>query len=142
MLMSILTEDIIQNDMQNLCNKILDLQHIRFAGLISDSGNLYAGGFKGETIPMVGDKNRQMMYMRFALESSFRSDFDDSFGAFRCSTIQREKTSIITINICSYILLVFTEPKIDLQNKVKEIQSMIDDHKKDFVNKLFEKNDK
>ncbi|MDH3313830.1 MAG: hypothetical protein OEM28_11910 [Nitrosopumilus sp.] len=128
--MSILKEEKIQSSMQGLCDNVLGLENVRFAGLISDSGNLYAGGFKGETIPMVSDKNRQMMYMRFALESSFRSDFDDSFGAFRCSTIQREKTSIITINICSYILLVFTEPKIDLQNKVKEIQNIIDNGKR------------
>ncbi|AFS83401.1 hypothetical protein NSED_08045 [Candidatus Nitrosopumilus sediminis] len=127
--------------MQNLCDKILDLQHVRFAGLISDNGNLYAGGFKKNTAPMVSEKNRQMMYMRFALESSFRKDFDDSFGAFRCSTIQREKISIITINICNYILLVFTEPRIDLQTKVKEIQNIIDDDKRNFLNNLFEKND-
>ncbi|MCV0401452.1 MAG: hypothetical protein K5777_05695 [Nitrosopumilus sp.] len=126
--------------MQNLCNEILNLEHTRFAGLISDKGNLYAGGFKEEIVPMVNDEKRQLMYMRFALESSFRRDFDDSFGAFQCSTIQREKTSIITINICNYILLVFTEPKIDLQNKVKEIKGIIDEHKRNFLNKLFEKN--
>jgi hypothetical protein len=128
--------------MQNLCDKILDLQYIRFAGLISNNGNLYAGGFKRNTVPMVSEKNRQMIYMRFALESSFRHDFDDSFGAFRCSTIQREKISIITINICNYILLVFTEPKIDLQTKVKEIQNVIDDNKRNVLNNLFEKSDK
>jgi len=139
--MNTVTQDIIQNQMQNLCDEILDLQHVRFSGLISNSGNLYAGGFKRDTTPMIKEKNRQMMYMRFALESSFRNDFDDSFGAFRCSTIQREKTSIITINICNYILLVFTEPKIDLQIKVKEIQNIIDKNKRDFLNNLFEKSD-
>lgn len=72
--------------------------------------------------------------MRFALESSFRNDFDDSFGAFRCSTIQREKTSIITVNIHNDVLLVFTEPKIDLLNKVKEIQSITDDYKNQVKN--------
>lgn len=137
--MSTVTEDVIQTEMSNLCKKILDLKHVRFSGLISDSGNLYAGGFKTGIDPMVSNENRQMMYMRFALESSFRSDFDDAFGAFRCSTIQREKTSIITVNICNYILLVFTEPKIDLQNKVEEIQSIIDDYKRNFSNNLFEK---
>ena len=69
--------------------------------MISDSGNLYVGGFKSGIDPMVSDENRQMMHIRFALESSFRSNFDDAFGAFRCSTIQGEKTSIITVDICN-----------------------------------------
>jgi len=137
--MSTVTEDVIQTEMQKLCKEVLDLQHVRFSGLISDSGNLYAGGFKKNVDPRVSGKDRRMMYMRFALESSFRSDFDDAFGSFTCSTIQREKTSIITVNICNYILLVFTEPKIDLQRKVEEIQRIIADYKRNFLNNLFEK---
>ena len=54
--MSVVTEDIIQTDMQNLCNEILNLEHTRFAGLISDKGNLYAGGFKEEIVPMINDE--------------------------------------------------------------------------------------
>lgn len=133
-MISIVAEDLIQTNMENLCNEILDLQHIRFAGLISSSGSLYAGGFKEGIVSMISDKNRQMTYMRFALESSFRNDFDEEFGTFGCSVIQREKTSIITVNICNYILLVFTEPKIELLSKVREIQSISDDYKRNFLN--------
>ncbi len=137
--MSTVTEDVIQTDMQNLCNKVLDLQHIRFAGLISNNGNLYAGGFKKGITPRINDEKRRSMYMRFALESCFRNDFDETLGAFRCSTIQREKTSIITVNICNHILLVFTEPRIDLQIKTVEIQSIIENYKRDFLNQILEK---
>lgn len=137
--MSTVTEDVIQTEMQKLCKEVLDLHHVRFSGLISSSGNLYAGGFKKNVDPWVSEEDRRMMYMRFALESSFRSDFDDEFGSFRYSTIQREKTSIINVNICNYILLVFTDPKIDIQRKVEEIQRIIADHKRNFLNNLFEK---
>ena len=69
--------------------------------------------------------------MKFALESNFRKDFDDSFGAFNYSTIQREKVSILTINICSYLLLVFVEPDVDLHTLAGRIQSMIDENESD-----------
>lgn len=137
--MSTVTEDVIQMEMQKLCNKILDMQDIRFAGLISNSGNLYAGGFKKGIVPKISNERRRMMYMRFALESCFRNDFDDTLGGFVCSTIQREKTSIITFNICNYILLVFTEPRIDLQYMTKEIQSIIENNKRNFLNQLLQK---
>ena len=128
------TQSVIQNEMQKLCNKILDTQQVRFAGLIGTNGNLYAGGFKKGIVPMMSDENRQMMYMRFALESTFRNDLDDVFGAFMCSTIQREKISIITVNICNYILLIFTEPRIDLQSKIEEIQKIVENNKRNFQN--------
>ncbi|MFB5610761.1 MAG: DUF6659 family protein [Nitrosopumilaceae archaeon] len=118
-------EEISQIRMQKLCDKILELDNIRFAGLISNRGNLFAGGFKKGIIPKEDDEKRRLMYMRFALESCLRNDFDDSLGPFRYSIIQREKVSIFTMNVCNYLLLVFSEPNGDLHNGVKSIQSII-----------------
>ncbi|HET6516653.1 MAG TPA: DUF6659 family protein [Nitrosopumilaceae archaeon] len=118
-------EEISQTRMQKLCDKVLELDNIRFAGLISNRGNLFAGGIKKGVIPKEDDEKRRLMYMRFALESCLRNDFDDSLGPFRYSIIQREKVSIFTTNIFNYLLLVFSEPCCDLQNQVKSIQSII-----------------
>lgn len=118
--------------MQKLCDKILDLENVRFAGLITNRGSLYSGGFKKDIIPKENDEKRRLMYMRFALESCLRNDFDDSLGPFRYSIIQREKVSILTMNICNYLLLVFTEPNSDLQNQVKSIQSIIKSNEQEF----------
>jgi len=123
-----MTEDKIHASMQRLCDDVLDLGDIRFAGLISNSGNLYAGGFNEGITPYEDDEKRRLMYMRFALESCFRRDFDDSFGAFRYSTVQREKVSILTINICNYLLLVFAEPDIDLHTLAGKIQAIINEN--------------
>lgn len=121
-------EDKIHSSMQRLCDNVLGLDNIRFAGLVSNHGNLYAGGFKEGIIPYEDDEKRRLMYMRFALESCLRSDFDDSFGTFRYSTVQREKVSILTINICNHLLLVFTEPNIDLHALSGRIQAIIDEN--------------
>ena len=123
-----MTEEKIHASMQRLCDDVLDLDDIRFAGLISDSGNLYAGGFNEGITPYEEDEKRRLMYMKFTLESNFRSDFDDSFGAFRYSTVQREKVSILTINICNYLLLVFAEPDVNLHVLAGRIQVIIDEN--------------
>ncbi|MDH3204199.1 MAG: hypothetical protein OEL81_05940 [Nitrosopumilus sp.] len=128
--MSILKEEI-HSSMQGLCDNVLELKNVRFAGLISNFGNLYVGGFKEGITPYENDETRRSMYMKFALESNFRKDFDDSFGVFKYSTIQREKVSILTIGICNYLLLVFVEPDVDLHALAGRIQSMIDENKSD-----------
>jgi len=123
--MSTITEDKVQSSMQSLCDGVLDLGNIRFAGLVSNHGSLYAGGFKKGITPYEDDEKRRLMYMRFALESCLRSDFDDSFGSFRYSTVQREKVSILTMNICNHLLLVFAEPNIDLHVLAGRIHTII-----------------
>ena len=128
--MNVLKEDKIYSSMQELCDNVLALEDVRFAGLISNFGNLYVGGFKEGVTPYENDETRRLMYMKFALESNFRKDFDDSFGTFKYSTIQREKVSIITINICNYLLLVFSEPDVDLHDLAGKIQCMIDENEK------------
>lgn len=128
--MSIIKEEI-HSSMQGLCDNVLELENVRFAGLISNFGNLYVGGFKDGITPYENDKARRSMYMKFALESNFRRDFDDSFGTFKYSTIQREKVSILTINICNYLLLVFAEPYVDLRALAGRIQFMIDENESD-----------
>ena len=112
--------------MQLLCDSVLELDKVRFAGVISNLGNLYAGGFKKGITPYANNEKRRSMYMRFALESSFRKDFDDSFGEFQYSIIQRKNVSIITLSICSYILLVFAEPHIDVHTLINWIQNLVD----------------
>jgi hypothetical protein len=49
----------IHNSMQKLCNSILELKGVRFAGLITNYGNLYARGFKKEIIPYESDEKRR-----------------------------------------------------------------------------------
>ena len=127
-----IAEEKIYASMQRLCDDVLDLDDIRFAGLISDSGNLYAGGFNEGITPYADDEKRRLMYMKFTMEANFRSDFDDSFGAFRYSTVQREKVSILTINICNYLLLVFAEPDVDLHVLAGGIQAIIDENESVF----------
>ncbi|HUU47726.1 MAG TPA: DUF6659 family protein [Nitrosopumilaceae archaeon] len=113
---------------------MLELKNVRFAGLISNYGNLYVGGFKEGIDPYESNEKRRLMYMRFALESSFRNDFDGSLGEFKNSIIQRANVSIITMNICSYLLLVFADPDIDTKVLLHRLESIIKNKQKSFSN--------
>ena len=101
------------------------MQNVRFAGLIDNYGNLYAGGFSNGITPHVDDEDRRSIFMKFVLETAFRRDYDDTFGECKYSAVQRGKVSIITIPICNYVLLVFLEPDVDTLSFVHAIQHVI-----------------
>ena len=126
------TSEKINSTMENLCKEILDIKNIHFAGVIDKMGNLYAGGFKQDVIPKLGDGERRQMYMKFALESNFRRDFDDSLGTFRSSVIQRDKSTIFTFNVCNYLLLVLTDSSNMNGDLMTKVQNLVLDNKKEF----------
>ena len=109
--------------MDGLCQRILAINNIQFAGIIDTMGNLYAGGFKKGSVPKVSDSKRRQMYMGFALESCFRKDFDDSLGQFDSAVIRRKNCTVFTINVCDHLLIVFTEspdPNSSLFGKIQK----------------------
>lgn len=125
-------ENRIQERMQKLCEKILEIKKVRFAGLVSNSGNLYSGGFKKGIIPRENDEKRRSMYMRFVLESCLRNDFNDSLGQFKYSIIQRDELCIVTMNVCNYLLLIFAERDCDSQKLVKTVQKILRDSEQEY----------
>ncbi len=122
--------------MENLCKKILEIKNIQFAGIIDTMGNLYAGGFKKGVIPRLGDAERRQMYMKFALESCFRKDFDDSLGTFRSAVIQRDNSTIFTFNICNYLLLVLTDSPNVNGSLMTKVQNLVLNNKKHYQSLL------
>lgn len=121
----------VHSSMENLCKKILEVKNIQFAGIIDTMGNLYAGGFKKGSIPKVSDTTRRQMYMRFALESCFRKDFDDSLGNFSSAIIQRENCTIFSVNVCNHLLTVFTKSPTQNSSLFEQIQKLVCENKLD-----------
>ena len=115
--------------MEEMCKKISRMENVRFAGLIDNYGNLYAGGFGHGITPYENDEKRRSMFMKFVLETAFRRDYDDTFGECKYTAVQRGKVSIITIPICNYVLIVFLEPEVDTLSFVREIQKIIEANK-------------
>ena len=83
--MHTLSEQKPRESMQKLCQNILELEDLRFAGLISRHGQLFVGGFKEGIEPYEDDEKRRQTYVKLALESCLRNDFNNSLGKFKHS---------------------------------------------------------
>ena len=115
----------LHSSLENLCQGILEIKNISFAGVIDNMGNLYAGGFKKGCIPKVSEEKKRQMYMRFALESCFRKDFDGTLGPFISAVIQRKGCTIFTLNVYDHLLIVFTESPDRDSSSFGKIQKIV-----------------
>ncbi len=107
------------------CNRLLQEDEIRFAGLINSMGRLVAGGFKEGITPLEDEADRQKMYMELALRVSMRKDFDYSLGPVKYTASRRQKAVMMSFPINSNILLVSAEPTVDIDNFANKIMKII-----------------
>jgi hypothetical protein len=107
------------------CNRLLQEDEIRFAGLINSMGRLVAGGFKEGIIPLEDEAERQKMYMELALRVSMRKDFDYSLGPVKYTASRRQKAVMMSFPINSNILLVSVEPTVDIDKFANKIMKII-----------------
>ena len=106
------------------CDKLLELDEIRFAGLINNMGKLEAGGFKKGVTPLEDDAERQKMYMELALRVSMRMEFDYYLGPVKYSASRREKAVMISFPFNKKVLLVSAEPNVDIDKTATKIMKI------------------
>ncbi len=109
---------------QQKCDRLLQEDEIRFAGLINGMGRLVAGGFKKGVSPLEDDAERQKMYMELALRVSMRMEFDYSLGKVKYSASRREKSVMMSFPISNNVLLISAEPDVDIDNTAKKVMKM------------------
>jgi len=107
------------------CNALLQEDGIRFAGFINSMGRLVAGGFKEGINPLEDEAERQKMYMELALRVSMRKDFDYSLGPVKYTASRRQKAVMMSFPINSNVLLVSTEPDVDIDKFANKIMKKI-----------------
>ena len=107
------------------CDKLLEQDEIRFAGLISNMGKLVAGGFKKGITPLEDDAERQKMYMELALRVSMRMEFDYCLGPVKYSASRREKAVMMSFPINNKVLLISAETLVDIEKLAKKIMLII-----------------
>ncbi len=107
------------------CTLLLQEDEIRFAGFINSMGRLVAGGFKEGIIPLEDEAERQKMYMELALRVSMRKDFDYSLGPVKYTASRRQKAVVISFPINSNVLLISTEPTVDIDKLANKIMKTI-----------------
>lgn len=105
------------------CEKLLQENEIRFAGIINDQGNLISGGFKKGITPLEGDETKLQSFMEFVSKISIRKEFDQSLGPINYLAARRDKAVLISFPfpVSKIILLISAEPSVDIENIAKKV---------------------
>ena len=109
---------------QEKCDRLLEQEEIRFAGLINDMGRLVVGDFKEGIMPLADNTEMQKMYMELAMRVAMRKEFDYTLGDVKYCASRREKVVMMSIPIDNNILLVSAETHADIDklgNKMMKI---------------------
>ncbi len=110
---------------QQMCDILLEQEKIRFAGLINSMGKLVAGGIREGLVTLEDEAERQKMYMELALRVSMRKDFDYTLGPVKFSASRREKALVMSFPINNNVLLISTEPEVNIEETAKNVIKII-----------------
>jgi len=101
-------------EIKNKIKDILSETEIRFCGLIDSSGQLIAGDFNSEKIPLENDQRRKQMFQELAHRVANRKGFDANLGRVKYSSSRREKVVMMSFPIGRYIIMVIAEPNVNI----------------------------
>ena len=105
--------------LENMCNKILQEEGVRFAGIINKMGKLEIGGFGEGIIPHEDPEKQKMMFMQFVLMCNMRKENDDTSGHLDYILTKRKKATMLCIPMNKKVLLLSVEPNMDI-NKITD----------------------
>lgn len=99
------------------CQKMLDEEEIRFAGIINESGELVSGGFKKEITPLEEDEAKLKSFMEFVSKVSIRKEFDQTLGPINYLAARRDKAVLVSFPfpVSKFVLLISANPSVDIE---------------------------
>ena len=109
------------NIFEQKCQNIQKDPEVRFAGLVNHMGHLVAGGMKKGVAPLEEEEDMRKLYMELILRVSMRKEFDQSLGAVKYSASRREKAVVLSFPIDNKVLLVSTNPNVDIDDTAQKI---------------------
>ncbi len=95
-------------------DEILSEQEIRFAGFVNMQGDLVEGQFREDVVPFENDEDQKRVFRELAIRISTRKNFDFSMGAVKYSASRREKLVMMSFPLKNIILLITTEPNVNI----------------------------
>jgi hypothetical protein len=102
------------NDYENKCQKILEEDEIRFAGLLDEFGNLLAGGFKQKMIPRLSEEKFKTICKELASRVAKRKRQDKELGYVKYSASRREHVVIMSFPIYDQVVMVVAESHVNI----------------------------
>ena len=107
----------------NKCQKMLDEDEIRFAGIINEDGKLVSGGFKKEIIPLENDEAKLKSFMEFVSKVTIRREFDESLGPINYLAARRDKAVLVSFPfpVSRFVLLISANPSVDIEELATKV---------------------
>ena len=107
----------------NKCQKMLDEDEIRFAGIINEDGNLVSGGFKKEITPLENDEAKLKSFMEFVSKVTIRKEYDKSLGPINYLAARRDKAVLVSFPfpVSKFVLLISANPSVDIEQLATKV---------------------
>jgi len=107
----------------NKCQKMLDEDEIRFAGIINEDGNLVSGGFKKEITPLESDEAKLKSFMEFVSKVTIRKEYDESLGPINYLAARRDKAVLVSFPfpVSKFVLLISANPSVDIEQLATKV---------------------
>ncbi len=108
---------------ENKCQKMLDEDEIRFAGIINENGNLVSGGFKKGITPLENDEARLKSFMEFVSKVTIRKEYDESLGPINYLAARRDKAVLVSFPfpLSRFVLLISANPSVDIEQLATKV---------------------
>jgi len=105
------------------CQKMLDEDEIRFAGIINENGNLVSGGFKKEIIPLENDEAKLKSFMEFVSKVTIRKEYDETLGPINYLAARRDKAVLVSFPfpVSKFVLLISANPSVDIEQLATKV---------------------
>ncbi len=108
------------------CQKILEEEEMRFAGIINEDGKLVSGGFKKEIIPLEDDEARLKSFMEFISKVSIRKEYDKTLGPINYLAARRDKAVLVSFPfpVSKFVLLISANPSVDIEKLATKVMNI------------------
>ena len=105
------------------CQKMLEEEEIRFAGIINEEGNLVSGGFKKEIVPLEDDEAKLKSFMEFVSKVSIRKEYDQSLGPINYLAARRDKAVLVSFPfpVSKFVLFISANPSVDIEKLATKV---------------------
>jgi hypothetical protein len=118
-----MTKEMINQIYDDKCERLLQEDEVRFAGIINDQGILISGGFKKGLTPLEGDETKLKSFMEFVSKISIRTEFDESLGPINYLAARRDKAVLVSFPfpVSKIVLLISANPSVEIEKLAKKV---------------------
>ncbi len=105
------------------CNRLLEEEEIRFAGIVNEEGKIVSGGFKEGLTPLESDPPKIHSFMEFVSKASLSKEYDDQLGPINYLAARRDNAVLVSFPfpISKIILLISAEPSVDIESLAEKV---------------------